>query len=344
MTHRSILAALLVVPLTACYYLQQYRGQLTILAAARPIEAVIAQGRVSPEEAETLRYVQEIKRFAEERICLKKTENFTTFYDSGNRPVSWSVSACRRDRFEPYLWMYPILGPSRYKAFFAEEDAIAEKKRLERLGYDSLVSPVPAYSTLGYFRDPVFSHFLKYSQAELADLIIHELVHSTIYVAGNTAFNESLASFVASIAAEQFLIERFGAASIPVRQFRDLRKDQEAVEIFMAGVFGLLDAYYRGGRADQRGEAFALILKELEEAQDEWSRPRLKVFKRSGIDNAIILANRTYYRTEWWRRVYSRCGGRWDAFFKMVRLAGAGEEPFREMERLLSEASPLTDE
>jgi predicted aminopeptidase len=338
---RAFAAALVAFPLAGCYYLQQYRGQLSILSAAKPIEEVVSQGKVTAEEAETLRYILELKRFAEERIGLKKTENFTTYFDAGNRPVSWAVSACRKDRFEPYLWLYPIVGPSRYKGFFDEGDARSERQRLENLGYDTLLSPVPAYSTLGYFRDPVYSHFLNYSRADLADLIIHELVHSTVYVAGDTAYNESLASFVASVAAEEFLIERFGEDSGPVREFRTERKDHGLTEAFVSGVFGLLDAYYRAGLATSREEAFELIRSEYAEAYKQWSRPRLGLLFRRGIDNASIMASRTYHRTAWWSRVYESCRGDWKAFFDLARRAGAGKDPFREMEKLLSEGSPL---
>jgi len=335
-------AALLAVTLQGCYYLSQYRGQLAILSASKSVDEVVASGKLRAEDADTCRFIQEVKKFAEGHVGLKKTENFTTYYDAGTRPVSWSVSACRKDRFDPYLWLYPIVGPSRYKGFFEKEDALREQARVAKLGYDTHVSPVTAYSTLGWFKDPIYSHFLRYSKADLADLIIHELVHSTIYVAGDTAYNESLASFVASVAGETFVREKFGAASAELKEFRGELADQDRSEGFIDGIFGLLDGIYRSGRAERRDEAFELIRAEYAAAKGQWNRPRHGAFEGKGVNNAIIMGSRTYFRTDWWRAVFEHCGRDWKSFLKLAERAGEGRDPFREMEKNVPGLAGLT--
>jgi predicted aminopeptidase len=144
-----------------CYFLSQYAGQMAILSKARPVEEVLAEETLTPKDRDTIRLIQEIKKYAEERIGLKQTQNFTTFYPAGDKPVSWSVTGCRKDRFEPHRWHYPIIGAASYKGFFDPESALREAVCVEEKGYETLVVPVTAYSTLGYFKDPIYSRGIR---------------------------------------------------------------------------------------------------------------------------------------------------------------------------------------
>lgn len=314
-----------------CYLLRQGFGHLSLLSRARPIEEVIREGRLSPEQVGTLRYIQEVKAFGETKVGLRKTQNYTTFYDAGEDPVSWAVSASRKDRFVPFRWNFPVIGPATYKGFFDRREAEEERAWLEQQGMDAIVRKVPAYSTLGYFKDPVTSHQLKYSRARLADLILHELVHSTIFVPGHTPFNESLASFVASKAGKAFLEERFGPDSEELKEFRAGHRRALAHEGFVRAAYGLLDALYRSGWP--RREILRRRRKLLDRLRGEYRRV---VGGSVGADwnNAVILANRTYHRSTFWKRIFARAEGDWGRFFDLVRSAvRAGGDPFAVLEQ-----------
>src|SRR5437016_3916838 len=179
-----------------CYLLTQAGGQIDILLHSRGVEEMMADPSVSPAVKEKLRLVGDIKEFGEREMGLTPSSNYTTFYDTAGRPITYIVTACPKDSFRPYTWWFPIVGDVPYKGFFHRDDAVAEARALRAEGYDVRLGSASAYSTLGYFKDPVLSTMLDYPEEHLAALILHELTHGTIYLPGGADFNEGLASFV----------------------------------------------------------------------------------------------------------------------------------------------------
>ena len=242
---KAVVAALLALSLPGCWYLRQGAGQIDLLIHSRSLEEVAADPLLPAHHRRKLLLIREVKAFGELRMGLAPSGNYTKFYDTGGEAVTWIVSACAKDRFESYTWSFPIVGAVPYKGYFDRADALAEARALEVEGYDVSVGPAAAYSTLGYFNDPVLSTMLSYPEEDLAALILHELTHGTLYLPGGTEFNEGLASFVGTQGALEFFRLRRGEDSTSyaraVRSLaREERRDARAKELYAK-----LDALYR---------------------------------------------------------------------------------------------------
>jgi predicted aminopeptidase len=201
------------------YIAKQGTGQLRILRNARPISEMLQDPNVSDSLKNKLLLVQQIKQFAYDSLGLKPSKNYNTFYDQKGKPILWVAVGSHAYKMEAYQWKFPILGKMPYKGYFKEEEAIKEANRLTQKGFDSRVATVSAWSTLGYFKDPILSQMLNQSEGQIARLVIHELTHSTLFIKGNVQFNENLATFVGDEGAKQYLKNKYGAESAEYKQY-----------------------------------------------------------------------------------------------------------------------------
>ena len=190
--------------LNGCYLTKQSYHHLKIIWNTIPLESAIAE-ETDPEKKELLALVKEVLQFSEEVLQLKTKGNYKKYYQTEKKSISFAVSASPALKLEAHQWWFPILGKVEYKGFFVLEDAQKEAKKLQHKNYEVWVFPVSAYSTLGWFDDPVISPMLLYGKYHLINSLIHETTHSTLYFKNKTALNEQLASFVAKIGSEQFL-------------------------------------------------------------------------------------------------------------------------------------------
>jgi predicted aminopeptidase len=142
-------------------------------------------------------------------------------YDQQGKEVMWVVIASKPFKLEPKEWTFPVLGSVPYKGFFNEKLALTLRKELEEEGYDVIVRNPGGWSTLGWFTDPILSKMLNRSEGDLANLIIHEMSHSTIFVKDSVDFNENLATFIGDRGAEQFLIFKYGRESKEYKTYID---------------------------------------------------------------------------------------------------------------------------
>ena len=204
-------AVLLLLPLLAgCtaagYYWQGFRGQLDLLERARPIPAVLATTE-DPALKRKLERVLAIREYASRELALPDNPSYRSYTDLGRRFVLWNVFAAPELSLEPRQWCFPVAGCVNYRGYFDEAAARAEAARLGATGDDVYVGGVPAYSTLGYFNDPMLSTVIRYPDTEVARLIFHELAHQVAYAKDDTVFNESFA-----VAVEEEGIGRWLAA------------------------------------------------------------------------------------------------------------------------------------
>ena len=189
---------------TVQYYAQAVSGHLDVMQRARPIEQVIA----APDTPETLRqrleYVQAVRAFAVSELALPDNGSYRSYADIGRPYVVWNVFAAPQFSLQPHQNCFPLVGCVSYRGYYDFEAAEREAERLKRAGYDVFIGGVPAYSTLGWFDDPVLNTFIGYPKAELARLIFHELAHQIAFAKGDTQFNESFA-----VAVEQEGVRRW---------------------------------------------------------------------------------------------------------------------------------------
>ena len=222
--------------LTGCqtiqYYSQAIGGQQRILQSRQPISKITADPNSSEILRQRLTFIMDVRAFAEEDLQLPVADNYLTYVDLKRDYVAWNVVATPEFSMVPKTWCYPFVGCAAYRGYFAEADAYKYSESLKNDGYDVHVGGVTAYSTLGWFDDPVLSTFIRRSKASSAALLFHELAHQVLYVPDDTTFNESFATFV-----EQEGLRRWQKSSINSEIYREYlnnyRRQQQFVKLVL---------------------------------------------------------------------------------------------------------------
>lgn len=299
--------------LTGChagYLIKSAWSQADLLLSREPIEKILNSPEkdrsLSPDDLKKLKLALEAKAFGERALGLKRNGNYASFVQLDRPYVSYIVSAAARDRLEPHLWSFPIVGAVPYKGYFNPEDAKVEANTLKAKGLDTYVRGATAYSTLGWFDDPVLSSMLRYSDYDLVNLIIHESVHATLYIKSQADFNERLATFIGDFGAELFFKEKEGTQSPTLKAAATERQDDKAFSVFISKEIDRLKEWYpqQPAAAPQFEELKRKRLGEILEAFElelapkmvnEKYRDRLRRdLDPSKLNNASLLAWKTY--------------------------------------------------
>jgi predicted aminopeptidase len=191
------------------YYSQAAQGQLELLTDSRPIDDWLADPSTNSKLRHRLESARQIRRYAIQELKLPDNGSYTNFTNLGRPYVLWNVVATPELSLKPMQWCFPVAGCVNYRGYYSKDEAQAYARQLRSQGHDVEVGGVSAYSTLGWFSDPLVSTFINYPDAELARLIFHELAHQVAYVPGDSKFNESFATAVEQVGVEGWL-ERFG--------------------------------------------------------------------------------------------------------------------------------------
>ena len=187
------------------FYSQSIRGQLSIVMRRHSLESVIADRSVDAELRAKLEQVLEMREFASQELALPDNGSYRGFVELERPFAVWNVVATPELSVSPVVWCFPVAGCVSYRGYFSRQGAERFARSLVKKGHDTSVEGVAAYSTLGWFRDPVLSTFIDWDEARLAGLIFHELAHHEVYVKGDTVFNESFATAVELEGLERYL-------------------------------------------------------------------------------------------------------------------------------------------
>jgi predicted aminopeptidase len=221
---------------TLSYYTQAIGGQLNLIGAARPLDAWLGDPATPADLRQRLQTAQRIREFASRELGLPDNGSYMSYADLGRPFVVWNVFAAPEFSVEPKRACFPFTGCVPYRGFFAEGAARDEAAKLKREGLDVYLGGVLAYSTLGWFNDPLLSTFIRYPDAQVARLVFHELAHQMVYAKGDTTFNESFAVVVEDEGVRRWLesegrtseLEAFHAAQARKRVFADRVKATRA--------------------------------------------------------------------------------------------------------------------
>lgn len=227
------------------YGISQLKGQLRIIREAKPIEEFIGDSNFPDSLKSKLILIQEIKVFAIDSLGINPSDNYTTFYDQKGKPLLWVVTASEPYALKSYEWEFPFLGKVTYKGFFEKESGAKEEEKLKKEGYDTDLGIVGAWSTLGWFKDPILSSMLKKREGNLANLIIHELTHGTLYIKNDVDFNENLASFIGNKGALVFLKNKYGESSEEYKSYLEDKADDELFSKYILQGCQSLDSLYK---------------------------------------------------------------------------------------------------
>jgi predicted aminopeptidase len=345
----ALLLLLVVASTSGCspvYVLRAGWEEAKILSRRQPIDALVANPSTPAETREKLALVLQARTFAQRVLDLDAGQSYTTFSQLDSDTLVLVVTAAHRDRFQAHTWWFPIVGHVPYKGFFSEARAQEEVRRLDDRGMDTSMRPAAAFSTLGWFNDPLVSTLLRYDDLSLANTVIHELVHNTIFVPGQVAFNESFANFVGGRGAAEFFCRREGPDARLCQDARAAWTDQIVFGGYLEELVEELEALY--GREDITSDRKVELREEIFEAARrrfrEEIRPRLTVstftaFERDPLNNATLISRRLYYRRlDLFEAVHQQLGGDLPTTIQAVMQAvREGGDPFTALEGMLAD-------
>ncbi|MDE0031366.1 MAG: aminopeptidase [Deltaproteobacteria bacterium] len=337
-TFTRLVGACLLLFLCGCspgYYIRAAYEEGRILWRRTPITTVLAEDGVTPEVRRKLEMVLELRDFAATDLRLNVGGSYAS-YSQVDRPVLLHVlSAVPKTSFEPYTWWFPFVGRMPYKGFFDGNAAREEAGSLAAQGYDTHIRPAGAFSTLGWFDDPLLGRLLKLDRVSLADVVLHELLHNTLFVPGSVAFNESLANFVGKRGAIEFFTRRFGPESPGARAARRDWREEIEFSGAMMELTRCLRALYAEPVPDaeklrRREQVFAESRRQWAEAVTGTPRHRYASFSRARLNNAVILQSLLYVTDlARFEELYRREGKDLPRAIEAVRAAAPdAEDPF----------------
>lgn len=328
---RSAWLALGAVLLGSCssaeFYWQGISGQLDLLRRAQPIPEVLDSAQ-DPGVKHKLERVLAIRDYASRELGLPDNDSYRRYSDLGRRYVLWNVFATPELSLTPRQWCFPVAGCVNYRGYFAEADAQAEATRLGATGDDVHVGGVPAYSTLGYFADPMPSTFLRYPDFEIARLIFHELAHQVVYAKDDTVFNESFA-----VTVEEEGVRRWLAAQHDPEleaQFAISQRYREGFAALIEHTRAKLAAVY-GGEADDaakleaKGAVFDGMRAEYAQLKQAWGgSAAYDSWFAQGPNNASIAAVGLYtQKVPQFQALLAAEGGDLPRFYARVKVLAA---------------------
>ncbi len=339
-----VLALVLLVSLTGCgqagYYLQAAKGQYLIIANRQPVEAILS----SPETPEPLRkqlaLAKQMRQFAVDRLQLDNNRSYTHYTDTGRPYVVWNVVATPAYDLSPKTWCFPIAGCVSYKGYFEEAKARSAGDALRAKGLDVTIYGVRAYSTLGWFDDPLLNTFIHASEPGLAAVIFHELAHQWLYVEHDSAFSEAFATAV-EIALVTEWLERYGDPETVPIQLERRRRQAEITKMILQYRTRLVEAYRRPDRESLKPALFA----QMKQQYKKWAaRGQGTLFYdwwfQRPLNNADLASVATYHHlVPAFQKLLQQAGGDYSAFRAEVgRLATLPtSERKAVLERLLSD-------
>ncbi len=327
-----LFSAILLLPScqTLDFYGQAIGGQWEIMQKSRPINQVISDPATDDPLRRQLTSVEGIRRFASEQLALPGNDSYGTYADLGREHVTWVLYAAPEFSLEPKTWWYPTLGRLDYRGFFNKEDADRLARDLRDEGMDVEVGGVDAYSTLGWFHDPVLNTFVDYPETSLAELIFHELTHRKLFRKGDTAFNESLATAYAEEGVRRWLRDQGRSAELLKFENLIVRREQFYDRIDATRV-ELETLYASGLPVDRKRREKAAILEDLRgefrELRRRWGGRGLESWLEQDLNNAHLISIITYQKnTGIFRQLLSDCGGDPELFFKRAAKLKLPEE------------------
>ncbi|MDR0400844.1 MAG: aminopeptidase [Treponema sp.] len=340
---------------SGCYTLAQGVTLLGYLARAVPLEELAgvqaAKSAASPGEAEDagarlfVERVREIRRFARD-LGLKESANYTAYVELDRDYLAAVVSAAAADSFTTHEWWFPVVGRVPYKGFFNPAASRREGDKLRKKGLDVWIRGVDGFSTLGWFKDPLYSYMRNYSDYRLANLLIHELLHATVYLKGQSQFNEELAEFVGTEGARLYIEKKYGPESPEYRELADSEADTAAYVAYLRGLIAELEEVYQSP-AD-REEKLARKAELIEQSQIRFGRDYDALFKGQAyraftdlpVNNAYLELYRLYYEgNSFYRDLYETSGRDLGRYIAAAKTLNSRErDPKAALARALAES------
>jgi predicted aminopeptidase len=312
-----------------------------LLWRRKPIDTVLARGDLPPEVRARLKTVLKVREFARDGLGLNVGHAYSSIAAVDKGAIAWVVMAAPRDSLEPYTWWFPIVGRIPYRGYFNKDRADAEAAEMEQRGYDTMVRPAVAFSSLGFFNDPLLSNLLRLSRVELAGVIIHELFHRTYFLASDVMFDESAATYVGSAGAVKFFEATERPASADAEAARGVLDADLKFAHFLNGEAARLVELYQSGlpRAEilkRRVAIFAGINADYAQLKPHLSGLERFDLDKQPLNNAVLINYLIYFHDlDAFAKLDHIYGGNLrDTIKAIIALADSDREnPFAPIER-----------
>jgi predicted aminopeptidase len=265
-----------------------------------PISKVLARPTLAPDTRVKLETVLAVRKFAAERLGLNVGHAYETVTQVDSGAIVWIVMAAPRTSLTPHTWWFPIVGAVPYRGYFSHKDADAEAADLEAQGFDTHVRSAIAFSSLGFFNDPLLSNLLKLDRVELAGVIIHELFHRTYFLASSVMFDESAATYVGGRGAIEFFSETEGPNSADAIAARGVYESDQKFAAFLLQEEARLLRLYQSGLPEaeilkQREPIFTDINRDYAKLKPTLSGLERFDLDREKLNNAVLLNYLLYF-------------------------------------------------
>ena len=324
---------------SGCYYLKSAYHQIGLLTSAQNLDETLASDQLSATEKQKLMLVKKVKDFATTDLGLTANKNYTTYVQLNRPYVTYVVSAAPKWKLEHYLWSFPIIGSAPYKGFFNESEAQDEARSLEKENFDTYVRGVSAYSTLGWFKDPVLSSMLRYKDHDLVNTIIHESVHATLYIKNSADFNERLASFLGNKGTELFYLKLEGESSETLKLIRLENQDEKLFSDFISKELKDLGVWYSEQKNNNETERESRLQQIQQRFMNE-IKPQLKTntltyFEKIKLNNARLNVYKTYLEDQsHFKQAYENSANDFQKFIHKCKSLENSKDPLKDLQSM----------
>ncbi len=324
------------------YYIRSAHNQFSMMSSRVSMTEAFQSPNLNDIQKQKILLTEKARVFAFEKLKLNKTDNYNSFIDLKRPYVTWVVHAAEKWQMKNYEWKYPIVGAMPYKGFFTEAEAKAEADEMQKLGFDTYVRGVSAYSTLGWFTDSLLSSMLRYKDHDLVNTIIHEITHTTIYIKNNSDFNERLAVFIGNKGAEMFYKELEGPDSTTLKLIAEENEDDRLFSEFISKELTDLEKWYleNPDSALKNEDARSARLNVIHDHFEKDLAPRLKTtvyakFTKEKMNNARMGLYKTYMQNlNDFEDAYKRHGSDLLKFIDAVKKLESSKDPESDLKTL----------
>ncbi len=312
-----------------------YQSQL--LLSREPIDEILKENKsLSDEQTHKLKLALEISDFSWQKLGLKKNNNYRKFVQLDQPYVIYTLNAANKYEVKNYEWNYPLVGKMPYIGYFKLEDGKKAESEMIEKGFDTYLRGVSAYSTLGWFDDPILSSMLRYDDYDLVNTIIHENTHATLFIKNNADFNERLASFVGNVGAEIYYREKEGSDSETLKQAEFEGFDEKIFSKFVTNEITQMNLWYKDFQIQNESLTVDEFNKKLIVSREiefnkitkkftEVIKPHMKTkkfdyFEKLSINNARLGLYKTYMMdlTDF-EKAYNKLGKNLDQFLSFCK-------------------------
>lgn len=329
------------------YLIKSSYHQMGLLYHREPIEKALQDSSLSDEDKRKLLLSQKARLFAEGELHLKVTQNYTSFVKLDRPYVTYVVSAAPKWELKHHFFSYPFVGKMPYKGYFNEADAKELDAEMQRDDFDTFRRGVSAYSTLGWFNDPILSSMLRYKDYDLVNTIIHETVHATLYIKHEADFNERLATFLGNKGMEIFYLKEEGIDSPTLQKVKADNVDDRLFSVFISRELKSLEDWYSNLQlADRNEDSRKKRIQQIQVNFEKDLLPQLKgdAYKRFGeidLNNARLLVYRTYMQDlSDFETLYQKENGNFGRFIQRCKTLENAKDPVIALKQLLGEGNP----